>query len=144
MNAALRIAYLYHDGDVITAPKCGSTSERAPRPNAAGFTQNRQCAVPDRSSWKPALACSEQLVSVHRLSAGHFPGIGTRSRCGSISPEVSCEREIVFFVCRYFDCSRYSARTGEAGSAGRSTRKSDYRKRKGDLLVCRRRCDPCG
>src|ERR1700722_9353299 len=87
--------------------------------------------------------------SSNSMAPPHFmrKGLGadaTRSRCGIISPEVSCEREIVFFVCRCDNCSRYPARTGEVGSAGRSTRKSDYRKRKRALLVCEQCCNRCG
>lgn len=37
------------------------------------LARNRQSAFPHRSFWKPALACSGQLISLHRLSAGTFP-----------------------------------------------------------------------
>src|SRR6267154_919124 len=54
----------------------------------------------------------------------------TRSRCGMISPEVSCEQKALFLVYCSDGCSRCSTRTGEIASSGRSTSESDYRKRK--------------
>jgi uncharacterized damage-inducible protein DinB len=50
--------------------------------------------------------------------------------------EVSREQKTLFCICCNDGYSRCSTRTGEVASAGRSTRESDYRKRKRSLFVC--------
>src|SRR5260370_42103478 len=88
----------------------------------------------------PALPEDTYFVNFEAALSRYF----TRSRCGMISPEVSCEQEALFLVYCNDGCSRCSTRTGEIAISGRSTNESDYRKRMRSLFVSEQRGNPCG
>src|SRR3974390_1621303 len=61
-----------------------------------------------------------------------------------ISPGGSREQKTLFCVCCIDGGSWCSTRAGEVTSAGHAASESDYRERKGCVLVCEQRCHRCG